>query len=207
MKTCVVRMMLGIVLLGALSATADMEGAETFNPRNLVWENKDFSDDWENVGFIGDGQQGASVLLDNENANDLRFLLSRYDIVEYPEKGYWPRVFAGNVIISPKGTVADRTMEQDLYTGIISGTLKSDKGMIEWKAFAEREHNVIVVGVRGQGGEAGAEPTYRVERPVDTRRYFVKSKHYKYAATIKFLSLLKPSRCVQLMVSRYWNNR
>ena len=187
-----------LVLTASYSATAvsapDWE--KTLKPRNLVWENKDFTEDWQNVGFIGDGQQGASVLLDSEDSNDLRFLLSRYDIVEYPEKGYWPRVFAGNVIITPKGTVQDRTMEQDLYTGVLTGVIRTDAGSIEWKAFAERKASVLVVAVRGQEGERGAKPTYRIERPVDTRRYFTESKYYKERGydKIEFAPEAKPLR-------------
>ncbi|MDF7822733.1 hypothetical protein P4B35_01805 [Pontiellaceae bacterium B12227] len=192
----IIKTMIGVVALAVLPAAAEIDLEQTLKPRNLIWENKDFSDDWENVGFIGDGQQGASILLDNVNSNDLRFLLSRYDIVDYPEKGYWPRVFAGNVIISPKGTVTDRTMEQDLYTGVISGTLTTDKGSVEWKAFAERGHNVMLVGVRGQGGEAGAKPVFRAERPVDTRHYFKKHKKYEKNGwnKIPFAPEAKPMR-------------
>ena len=156
-------------LIPMVGRGADIDWDATLKPRNLVWENKDFSDDWSNIAFIGDGQQGASVLIDNVNSNDLRLLFSRYDIVDYPKTGYWPRVFAGNVIISPAGRVETRTMEQDLYTGVVSGTVKTDKGTLEWRAFAERKHNLIVVAVRGQDGEANCAPTYRVERPVDTR--------------------------------------
>ena len=201
----------GVVACSVLPVAAEINHEQTLKPRNLVWENKDFSDDWENVGFIGDGQQGASILLDHVNSNDLRFLLSRYDIVEYPEKTYWPRVFAGNVIISPTGSVSDRTMEQDLYTGVISGTLTTEKGSIEWKAFAERTHNVIVVGVRGQGGEAGAKPNFRAERPVDTRRYFVKSRHYKERGydKIPFAPETRPMRNVDgvQVLEQPMNNR
>ncbi|VGO15380.1 hypothetical protein PDESU_03963 [Pontiella desulfatans] len=184
------------VALGVLPSVAQVEYEATLAPRNLLWENNDFSADWQNVGFIGDGQQGASVLVDNVNSNDLRFLLSRYDIVEYPETGYWPRVFAGNVVISPKGKVADRTMEQDLYTGVLSGTITTDEGSMEWKAFAEREHGVLVVGVRGQGGEVGAKPNYRVERPVDTRHYFKQHRHYESKGwnQIPFAPEAKPMR-------------
>jgi hypothetical protein len=202
---------LGVVACGVLPVAAGIDWESTLKPRNLVWENKDFSDDWENVAFIGDGRQGASILLDNVNANDLRVLLSRYDIVEYPEKGYWPRVFAGNVIISPKGTVADRTMEQDLFTGVVSGTIRTDKGTLAWKAFAEREHNVIVVGVRGQDGEDGVVPVYRAERPVDTRRYFVKSRHYKARGydKIPFAPEAEPLRSVDgvQLLEQPMNNR
>lgn len=58
--------------LGVLPSVAQVDYEAALTPRNLVWANDDFSTDWQNVGFIGDGQQGASILLDNVNSNDLR---------------------------------------------------------------------------------------------------------------------------------------
>jgi alpha-L-fucosidase 2 len=141
---------------------------------DLIWTNG-IEPDFYNAAFIGDGVQGAMVMRDNQDTNAVRMLLGHYNAITHHTIAKWEycqsRVFAGDIIISPKGAAPKHTMRMNLWDGEASGTITADGGQITWSAFCERTHNVVVATIKGSGAEAGATATIREEWGITPRLY------------------------------------
>lgn len=139
---------------------------------DLVWPDG-ISADFYNGAFIGDGVQGAMILRDEQDPDAVRMLLGHYNAITHSSVPKWEycksRVFAGNIIIAPRGDGARHAMRLDLWNATARGTITTDAGAIEWEAISERKHRVMVVRVRPSGGEKDAVAGIREEWGVSPR--------------------------------------
>jgi len=176
-------MMYLLLVTGGLGK--DINWPEFIATSDFVWTNG-LKPDFYDGAFIGDGVQGAMIMRDTLDTNAVRILMGHYNATTHysiPNLEYCvSRVFAGNIIISPKGVSPLHTMRLNLWDGEASGTITSGDGIIVWSAFCERTHNVFVVTVKGRGGEAGAIARVREEWGITPCLYLQNKKPEDYAA-------------------------
>jgi hypothetical protein len=166
------------LLLSILTASASiplLQGRDwpAFMAQNdLVWENG-ISPDFYNGAFIGDGMQGAMIMRDEQDEKVVRMLLGHYNAITHSTISKWEycqsRVFAGNIMIVPKGNGAKHTMRLDLWNATARGTVTTDSGAIKWEAISERKHRVFVVRTKAGGGEKEVTATIREEWGISPR--------------------------------------
>ena len=151
---------------------------------DLIWENNVDSIFYHGA-FIGNGVQGAMIMQDNKNKNGLRMLMGHYKaIAHYSITGFEycdPRVYTGNITLTPVGKTASQTMQLKIWDGEVKGVIQTDKGKINWNALAERKHGVFIVTMECDEGEIAANLGVREEWGITTLIYHEKKNVNDYA--------------------------
>lgn len=172
---------------------------------DFVWTNG-IKPDFYNGAFIGDGVQGAMIMQDTVDTNAVRMLMGHYNAITHssiPKLEYCvSRVFAGDIMISPKGAEPSHTMRLNLWDGEASGEITTREGKIIWSAFCERTHNVFVVTVKGDGGETGASARIRDEWGITPCLYLNKEDPEAYAAYLPPKPEVTQSGAVSLVTQK-----
>ncbi|VGO15381.1 hypothetical protein PDESU_03964 [Pontiella desulfatans] len=126
--------------------------------QDLVWEDG-VGDTWGDSAFIANGLTGASIYRKPGDDWVLQWELGRTDVAaefHIPNIDWSiPRVPIGSILLDPIGTVKKASMRLDIWNAEARGRIDSDEGRIYWRSFIERESNVVVVEMRGTGGEKG----------------------------------------------------
>ncbi len=135
--------------------SSDSVWAEFMVSNDLFWDG-DISTDYYEGAFIGNGKQGAMIMADAQRPDQLRMLMGRYNVVAHyklPDEYTDPKLFAGSIELGAAGSVTGRTMRLDLWNGEATGTMLTDRGNVQWRAFVDRTHDVTIVAAAGDGGE------------------------------------------------------
>lgn len=126
--------------------------------QDFVWSSEDkggIKPGFYNGAFLGDGVTGGMIFRDAEAPQTLRWLMGRYDVIAHssiPKLEYCvPRLFAGDILLTPAGTVQKETMRLSLYDAQASGEIQTDRGTLSWRAYMHRTEHVYVVVVKGDG--------------------------------------------------------
>ncbi len=131
---------------------------KALSKNDLVWTNG-IGDHWGESAFIANGLTGASIYRMPGDDWVLRWELGRTDVAaEYhiPDIDWSiPRVPIGNIVLNPAGKVEKADMRLDIRDAEARGTIKTDKGNIQWRSFIDRDSNVVVIDSESFGGEAG----------------------------------------------------
>ncbi len=131
-----------------------------------------------NGAFIGNGFSGSGIFKDAESPKGLRWIMGRYDVTAHrgmPKLEYCtPRVFAGDILLTPAGMVASETLRMNLFDGQASGSFTTDLGTITWRSFVHRQLDTFVVVMTTTGGESAAE--LRVREQWGISPYFRRKK-------------------------------
>lgn len=178
-----------VVLLICLSSSIAMAQSvnwpDFLSKQDLIWENN-LDTNFFHGAFIGDGIQGAMIMKDSKNPNGIRMLLSHYKAISHYTIPNWEytdsKVYAGNMIIAPVGKTSTQTMRMNLYDGETSGIINTDKGSINWRAFADRKNNVFIVVLKGDNEEVDAKLGVREEWGITPRIYLDKKNVAEYAS-------------------------
>lgn len=138
---------------------------------DLTWDDT-ITGQWGDGAFLGNGLLGAMIYGDREDPAALQWELGRTDVcAHYHIEGIdWnmPRIFIGELVLKPAGTVRRRTMRLDVDQAEATGTLETDRGRLQWRSFIPRAENIVVIEV---DGEAAAELTFRERWGVSPRIY------------------------------------
>lgn len=176
---CLLLASCGSLLSATNLSPRDINWPEFVSTSDLVWTN-DLEPSFYNGAFIGDGVQGAMIMRDAQDTNAVRMLLGHYNAITHSAVPQWEycqsRVFAGDIIIAPKSPALLQTMRQGIWNGETTGTITTANGCVDWSAFCERTHNVVLVTLKGTGDEAGVVPTVREEWGITPRLYLEKQK-------------------------------
>ncbi len=131
-----------------------------------------------NGAFIGNGKSGCGVYKDPESPKGLRWIMGRYDVTAQrgmPKLEYCtPRVFAGDILLTPAGTVSNESLRMNLFDGEASGTFTTDLGTIAWRSYVHRDLDAFVVVMNTTAGEVKAE--LRVREQWGISPYFRRKK-------------------------------
>lgn len=122
----------------------------------LEW-NDSFPSSFYDGAFLGDGLQGAMVMRDKDNSDSLRMLLGHYKAIAHYSIPQWEycnsRVYAGSIVITPKGDTKQERMKLDLWNGEINGSVNTVKGKFEWTLMSDRKNKVFIVSLLASGEE------------------------------------------------------
>jgi aryl-phospho-beta-D-glucosidase BglC (GH1 family) len=182
MKVKIVGLVLTIVATVSFGGSAE-DFAGSLAQNDLVWDA--MATDFYTGAFIGDGIQGAMILRDDQNENGIRMLMGHYKAITHYTISKWEycqsRVFAGEIIIHPKGKPVSESMRLSLWDGQVNGTTVTDLGKIHWTAFAERRHGVFAVALKTEGRESDALLGVREEWGITPRIYLEKKDPQEFA--------------------------
>lgn len=163
--------MIGLTFPALLQSNADI--STRVNAANMSWATA--SDDFYNAAFLGDGVQGATALKDTLNPSHIRLLFGHYKAITYRSIPNWEycesRVFAGSLMVKPRGTASAQPTKMDMNRGLVTGTIQTDLGEVKWRSFAERRHHVLVLVASGTGQERSPEVAVRPEWGITPRIY------------------------------------
>lgn len=163
--------------LACLASQSDATESSAMNVGHLVQDAKlrwdQASSNFYDAAFFGDGVQGGTVLRDDQNASAIRLLLGHYQAITYRMVPRWEycvsRVYAGNVIIKPRGTADSQPVEMDLWNGRVAGEIRTELGTVTWRALADRRNNTLLVIASGVKGEIEPSISIREEWGITAR--------------------------------------
>lgn len=168
--------MVCLLLAAASFGATNEECARVPGQNDLTWQV--MAPDFYTGAFIGDGIQGAMIMRDDQNEDGIRMLMGHYKAITHHTIPKWEycqsRVFAGEIIIHPKGKPVSESMRLSLWDGQVNGTTVTDLGKIDWTAFAERRHGVFAVAMKTEGRESDALLGVREEWGITPRIYLEK---------------------------------
>jgi alpha-L-fucosidase 2 len=117
--------------------------------QDLVWP--DYPTKWENAPFIGNGNLGAYIRADNGGA--LAWEVNRTDITH---DGL--RYGMGRLAVQVAGGVeSNGETRLDLWNAEVRGSVKTRRGVVQWRSFAVGAPSVIVLELKGIKVETGTE--------------------------------------------------
>ena len=126
---------------------------------DLVWE-KQIPAGFFNGAFLGDGVTGGNLYKDPADPKGLRLLMGRYDIIAHsmiPKFEYCvPRLFAGDILLTPAGQPSDESLRLDLWNAEARGHTVTDKGRLDYRAYVHRTEHAFIFVVKSSGGESAA---------------------------------------------------
>jgi hypothetical protein len=173
-----------LILSFGFTFSQEINWPEFVAKHDLNWNNTVDSNFFHGA-FIGDGVQGAMIMQDPKNPNGIRMLMAHYKAISHtsiPNFEYCvPKVYAGNIVITPRGKKTYQTMRMNLYDGEVSGVITTDSGMINWRVFAERNNKVFVVILKGNQSETDAKLGIREEWGISPKIYLDKKNPSDYA--------------------------
>ena len=126
---------------------------------DLVWNESPRQ--WSEGGFVGNGQLGMMVYADLDS-NCLVFHLGRADVTDHrlaPDRKtsfgvpgantffHYPRLDIGLLTLTPAGKIQSVTMRQNLWNAEITGTITTDLGIIQFRAFTPRTYMVNIIEI------------------------------------------------------------
>lgn len=131
-----------------LSMTALASAASTDWPafpgrHDFRWQT--LPDRWEEAAFIGNGNLGATIHLQE---GKLSWEINRTDL--YVQGS---RIPVGHLSLETAGAVTGGDMRVDLWNAEAGGMLTTDRGTVRWRSITLREPGLILLEVTGEGGE------------------------------------------------------
>ncbi len=150
--------------------TLDVDWADFLARQDPVWEQ--LPRQWNEGAFVGNGQLGLMVyatLADNR----LDFHLGRADVTDHrkaPDRRTsmgarganvffdFPRLDLGRMALRPAGKILDGTLRQDLWNAEITGTLRTDRGELTFRALTLRDRMVNLIEVTSTEKDAAGKP-------------------------------------------------
>jgi len=166
------------VLFAAVSAPGkemlrDAIDWESFLQRHdLVW--KRLPKAWSDAPFLGNGRLAVSMYAE-PGTNAVRFTADRSDVYDRRD-GSWgwcayghARYHVGDFQLHPVGKITGTELRQDLYNAELRGTLTTDKGQLQFRAFVHATLPLLVIEVQASSGEEKFEWRWRPYEAITTR--------------------------------------
>jgi hypothetical protein len=143
---------------------------------DLVWDT--LPSNWREGAFLGNGLLGLMIYQPSkpfpgrmfgwayrpDEANSLRLDLGRSDVIDHRRGKNTlvdrARLPIGHFLLTPVGTISGGVMRLDLLAAEARGTLTTDRGTIQWRAFVPAEEDVMVFEYRPSEGERGCTWDY-----------------------------------------------
>ncbi len=113
--------------------------------QDLVWSRLPAR--FEDAAFTGNGLTGAMVFT-GEKGQVLKWQMGRSDVAFMTS-----RIPIGDLVLKPLGKIVSGEMRLDLWNAEVRGTIKTDKGEIEFRTFTHTDKLVNVFESTAKGGE------------------------------------------------------
>lgn len=152
---------------------------------DLVWQADAPPRDWRQSAFLGNGLLGAMAYVRDEanaGARTLGFDIGRSDVHEHcrdrtPMNGKH-RLPIGRLTLRTVGQIQSAPMRLHLWDAQASGTLETDRGRIEWRAFVPSDDLAIVIALQTTEGERDCRFEWEAHAAISTRhKYHPGYKH------------------------------
>jgi alpha-L-fucosidase 2 len=126
---------------------------------------------WEEGAFLGNGLVGAMAYADQARA--LSFQLGRTDVTDH-RKGKEPilarpRLPIGRLNIETAGELQGADARLSLWDAEWAGTLRTERGAIQVRAYVHASRPVLVVELAGSGGERDARFAFKPALAINER--------------------------------------
>lgn len=171
----------------------DIDWAAFMRQHDLVWD--DLPAQWAEGAFVGNGQIGM-MLYAKMDENRFNFHVGRQDVTDHrgaPDRKTamgtegtnlldFSRLDVGKMVLHPAGKIITAKLRQDLWNAEIRGTIITDLGEIEFRAFTPHNKMVQVIEVTSTEKKDNEYSPYRWEwMPGNPScpRVFVKYERYK----------------------------
>lgn len=112
---------------------------------DMVWHR--LPDRFENAAFTGNGQLGSMVFTAG-SGQALQWQMGRSDVVFGTS-----RIPIGDLVLRPLGKIVNGEMRLNLWNAEVHGTIKTDRGEIEFRAFSHTDQMVNVFETICRGDE------------------------------------------------------
>jgi hypothetical protein len=197
---------LALILICAIAVQSQTINWPDFvSKQDLVWTNT-VDTNFFHGAFIGDGVQGAMIMQDSKNMNGIRMLMGHYKAIAHYSIPGWEycdsKVYAGNIIIAPVGLTTYKNMSMNLWDGETNGVIKTTKGEVNWRVFADRINQVFVVVLKGKSGEGNAKLGVREEWGITPRIYLEKKSVADYASHLPPKPVLTKQGDIDLVINK-----
>ncbi|MBM3861319.1 MAG: discoidin domain-containing protein [Verrucomicrobia bacterium] len=103
--------------------------------------------------FLGNGLLGAMIYRDGDNR--LRFEMGRSDVTEHRRDN--ARLPIGGLVLETIGKIQDGTMRLDLWNAEVRGTVTTDKGTLQFRAFIHTDVMALLLDLETSDGEKAAK--------------------------------------------------
>lgn len=126
--------------------------------QDLVWQRVPRT--WYEGPFLGNGFLG-SLVYQEPGQNALRFTVHHSQVQDHrPEFGNeWgvARLPVGNLTLAPVGQITGVDLRLDLWHAELRGTVTTDQGRLDLRAFIESERSLLAITLRPSAGERAAK--------------------------------------------------
>ena len=112
---------------------------------DMVWNR--LPDRFENAAFTGNGLAGAMVFT-GDKGQSLKWQIGRSDVTF---RNF--RIPIGDLVLKPQGKILGGEMRLDLWNAEVRGTIRTDKGEIDFRTFTHTDQMVNVFETVAKGGE------------------------------------------------------
>jgi len=102
--------------------------------------------------FLGNGLLGTMIYRDGNNR--LRFEMGRADVTEHRRDNN--RLPIGGLVLETAGKIQDGTMRLDLWNAEVRGTVTTEKGRIQFRAFVHADVMALLLDLETSNGEKDA---------------------------------------------------
>ncbi|AKC83888.1 hypothetical protein IMCC26134_03575 [Verrucomicrobia bacterium IMCC26134] len=112
--------------------------------QDLVWDR--LPDRFESAAFTGNGLLGAMVFT-GDDGQSIKWQQGRTDVE------FMGRIPIGDLVLTPVGKILGGDMRLDLWNAEVRGTIKTDRGEIQFRTFTHSDQMVEVFETIATGGE------------------------------------------------------
>lgn len=140
---------------------------------DLIWDQ--IPKNWGQAAFLGNGRL-ALYMYAEPGQNALRFGLDNTDVYDRRDASWgWvaysrSRYHVGDFLLAPTGQITGIAMRLDLYRAELRGTLNTDRGSIDFRAFVHAEESILAVELTPSDGEKEYRWNWRPTEAISTRR-------------------------------------
>jgi hypothetical protein len=131
---------------------------------DMVWDG--LPENFDYGAFLGNGMLGATIY--QEGDNRLRFEMGRADVTEHRRDN--SRLPIGGLVLTTAGKIKSATMRLDLWNAEVRGTVLTDNGALDFRAFIHTEKMVLIIDVKAVDGETAAAFAWNAAKCTDRGR-------------------------------------
>lgn len=154
-----------------ISVQDEIDWESFLSQHDLVWTRLPTS--WPEAAFLGNGLM--ALFMYQKDSQSILFGVDRDDVYDRRDSSWgWPaisraRYHVGDFLLNTVGTITDIDMRQDLYHAEIRGTLYTDAGSIDFRAFVPSGGESIIIQIKPDGGESDCHFAWEPTEAITTR--------------------------------------
>ncbi len=143
-------------LATAATVDVDVDWPTFLGRHDMVWDR--LPQTWLEGPYLGNGMMGTLIYQENERA--VRFDVGRSDVQDHRDDSYGMSMFTrcrlpiGYFTLETVGTIEGGSGRLDLYNAEATGTIRTDRGRIEYRSIVHADEMLILIEIEPDEGEA-----------------------------------------------------